>query len=912
MQRGWWILATLCIVGVSSHARAAAGGPDAFGYSYVDSNSPGGPVFSWTDLAATGTEVSLTDDDSVSVSIGFDFSFYGQLYDTATIQSNGALTFQAEEISVTNSCLLAGYDTLIAPYWDDLNPATGGNVYYELSGSAPDRIFTVHWREVPHYSADGAYDVQVVLHESSGEILLQFNDVTSYASYDNGISATVGIEGDGVDYFLEYSCNDAALTDGLAIRFSDYCEGEDLDQDGYKDCSGDCNDTDPDVNPGQTEIACNDIDDDCDDELHPDEVDEDGDGFDVCHGDCDDDDATALPGGIEVCDGSDNDCNGAVDEGFDGDGDGYASCMNDCDDTDPDINPGQAEVVCNQVDDDCDNALHPDEVDDDGDGYDECTGDCDDTDPDTYPWAAEVCDGEDDDCNGTVDDGFDQDGDGHTSCAGDCDDSDPAVNPGETETACNAIDDNCDGSLHEEESDDDGDGVTECDGDCDDAEPLAAPGFPEVTCDGLDNDCDAASADEPDDDGDGASVCTDCDDGDPTSFPGGSEVHDGADNDCDGMVDEGVLPAGALVITELMVDPDISADAEGEWFELHNATAFDLNLNGLQVGDLDADSFLVTGDVWVPAQGYAVLVREGDEDLNGGVDGDYTYDSFVLANVGDELVLTFDGMELDQVVYDNSDWPLVTGAAMSLDPASSDPVLNDTPGAWCAATVPYGFGDLGTPGEENPACCPDVDGDGFADLDCGGSDCNDADADVHPDATELDCDDVDNDCDGLLHADEVDDDGDGWDECDGDCDDAEPATHPDADEVCDGVDNNCDQAVDDVDADGDGHAPPDCGGEDCDDGDAEIHPEATESCDDGVDNDCDGAVDAEDDGCDTGDDDTGDDDTAGADDDDTTPGADCQCRTNPSGAGGATAGLLSLSLLLVSLARRRPARCGSG
>ena len=61
----------------------------------------------------------------------------------------------------------------------------------------------------------------------------------------------------------------------------------------------------------------------------------------------------------------------------------------------------------------------------DGDSYGVCNGDCNDTDPSIHPGVVEVCNGVDDNCNGTTDEGFDQDGDGHTSCNGDCNDLDP-------------------------------------------------------------------------------------------------------------------------------------------------------------------------------------------------------------------------------------------------------------------------------------------------------------------------------------------------------------------------------------------------------------------------------------------------------------------------------------------------------
>lgn len=72
-------------------------------------------------------------------------------------------------------------------------------------------------------------------------------------------------------------------------------------------------------------------------------------------------------------------------------------------------------------------------------------------------------------------------------------------------------------------------------GDCNDADPSTYPGATE-TCDGADNDCNGA-IDETDADGDGSSICADCDDLDPTIYPGASDPWDGTDFDCDGTVE---------------------------------------------------------------------------------------------------------------------------------------------------------------------------------------------------------------------------------------------------------------------------------------------------------------------------------------------------------------------------------------
>lgn len=179
-------------------------------------------------------------------------------------------------------------------------------------------------------------------------------------------------------------------------------------------------------------------------------------------------------------------CNGPEDI----DGDGYCE-PDDCNTTNADVFPGAPEL-CDGVDNDCNGAVPADEADKDGDGFKVCEGDCDDTDPKVKPGGIEICDGKDNNCDGTLGSNeADADGDGVPVCAPDCDDNNDAMYPGAPED-CDGLDNDCDGVVPSEEADQDGDGVASCESDCDDSNDAVYPGATE-TCNGLDDDCDFLS-----------------------------------------------------------------------------------------------------------------------------------------------------------------------------------------------------------------------------------------------------------------------------------------------------------------------------------------------------------------------------------------------------------------------------------
>ena len=142
----------------------------------------------------------------------------------------------------------------------------------------------------------------------------------------------------------------------------------------------------------------------------------------------------------------------------------------------------------------------------------------------------------------------------------------------------------------------------------------------------------------------------------------------------------------------------------------------------------------------------------------------------------------------------------------------------------------------------------DVDGDGYLVGTCGGDDCDDGNAAVHPGAVDAWYDGIDSDCAGN---DDYDADGDGHDSDaygGDDCDDTDGSVYPGAaDTWYDGVDSDC-AGNDDFDADHDGYDSAGYGGKDCNESDPTINPGATEIWYDGVDQDCSGGSDYDADG----------------------------------------------------------------
>ncbi|MCD4827978.1 MAG: hypothetical protein K8R90_00925 [Candidatus Cloacimonetes bacterium] len=191
------------------------GGPDTFGYTWIDSNEPGGPDYVWTDIQTSGTSVSLSDDQmSGLLNIGFSFPFYGNSYTQLRICSNGYVSFTDTDTDWSNDPIpdTTAPNNIIAPFWDDLSPHLGGTIHY-YSDTANNR-FTVQFTDVDHYpgvhTGDYTFQMQIL---AGGAILFYYQDL-------NGDIATntIGIENSNGTDGLEIAYNATYAQDGLAIE----------------------------------------------------------------------------------------------------------------------------------------------------------------------------------------------------------------------------------------------------------------------------------------------------------------------------------------------------------------------------------------------------------------------------------------------------------------------------------------------------------------------------------------------------------------------------------------------------------------------------------------------------------------------------------------------------------------------
>ncbi len=188
------------------------GGPDDFGYFWIDSNEPDGPEFEWIDITGMGDPLSFTDDQNQGpFQLGFDMEFYTNFFNSINICSNGWVSFTSTSTTFLNVAIPNGSEpnNLVAPFWDDLDPGEAGMIYF-YTNNADTAI--VAWDGVPHYPNDGAYTFEVIL-TADGNIKYQYLSMIGELA-----SNTVGIENEDASIGLPIVYNSPYVTDELAVE----------------------------------------------------------------------------------------------------------------------------------------------------------------------------------------------------------------------------------------------------------------------------------------------------------------------------------------------------------------------------------------------------------------------------------------------------------------------------------------------------------------------------------------------------------------------------------------------------------------------------------------------------------------------------------------------------------------------
>ncbi|MQA24034.1 MAG: S8 family serine peptidase [Micromonosporaceae bacterium] len=185
---------------------------DSFGYTCGDAPGEYRPGEQLLDL--TG------DDRLASVTLPFKAALYGKGYRTATVSTNGWLAFNASTSSLPGNRAIPYTGTpnaALYAFWEDLYVDADAGIYTSVTGEAPDRVFSVEWRNVTFYRDRTARVSITAAISETGVVTYRYSGVDN--DLESGGSATIGIEnGDGTVAF-QHSFDEPAVSTGDGIAF---------------------------------------------------------------------------------------------------------------------------------------------------------------------------------------------------------------------------------------------------------------------------------------------------------------------------------------------------------------------------------------------------------------------------------------------------------------------------------------------------------------------------------------------------------------------------------------------------------------------------------------------------------------------------------------------------------------------
>jgi hypothetical protein len=193
------------------------GGPDDFGYSWIDSDEEGGPNYEWNDISETGTLVEGLGDDNVvgPFEMNIFFPYYGQSKHLFWISPNGAISFNDQFLAFVNVPIPtnSNYIDFIAWFWDDLKMDSAlSRVYYK---NFEDKTI-VQFTRMVHYPGTESTITAQVLMMANGTIVIRYNQISE--TFEK-TSATVGLQSWNPEMGLQVVYNAEYLHSAMAIRF---------------------------------------------------------------------------------------------------------------------------------------------------------------------------------------------------------------------------------------------------------------------------------------------------------------------------------------------------------------------------------------------------------------------------------------------------------------------------------------------------------------------------------------------------------------------------------------------------------------------------------------------------------------------------------------------------------------------
>ena len=216
----------------SASAFLGGGGPDSYGYKYLDSDTtaPGAPTYNWVSIKGVGTQVTGLGDDNLvgPFVLGFEFPYYWYRVNSVIIGSNGYVTFGDKSANASPFKGVPGTakpNNQLAPLLSDLDPSAGaspnGSVWYWSNGSDS---FIVEYDSIKFWSTGGNNTFQILLTKADSSITFQYKEQSGspFNGWGDSMNQT-GIENIsgaiGLNYLSGTTPAGNVLHTDLAVRF---------------------------------------------------------------------------------------------------------------------------------------------------------------------------------------------------------------------------------------------------------------------------------------------------------------------------------------------------------------------------------------------------------------------------------------------------------------------------------------------------------------------------------------------------------------------------------------------------------------------------------------------------------------------------------------------------------------------